>query len=295
MWRQSRLLDLKLWQTARQSAEQTWQGGACTFTLRQKHTSAGKVRIRSLEQELAKLKATSLEQLQEQVKHKAEAESSSNNQPQLDLRKLALQAFREHNTSLPLVKGQLLKGTVIRVDRRTVWLDVGLAKHAKFFRSQVQVSQVKQTTSTEQRSGPNDIHVGDVLHVTLETSETPFGDPVVILDPPRDADHFNMARNELRAALESGEPVMGRLLNPLIGGYAVGVGGIVGFCSFKNCSLPVASRLGVLQPFRVMAFRDMPFNLVLQDAQVGARRNMEARPNTYTTTPANTSRPQADK
>lgn len=64
----------------------------------------------------------------------AEAESSSNNQPQLDLRKLALQAFREHNTSLPLMKGQLLKGTVIRVDRRTVWLDVGLAKHAKFFR-----------------------------------------------------------------------------------------------------------------------------------------------------------------
>lgn len=179
------------------------------------------------------------------------------------------------------------------------WIDSLLCKtqassfltHLLLCRSQVQVSQVKQTTSTEQRNGPNDIHVGDVLHVTLETSETPFGDPAVILDPPREADHFNMARNELRAALESGEPVMGRLLNPLIGGYAVGVGGIVGFCSFKNCSLPVASRLGVLQPFRVMAFRDMPFNLVLQDAQVSTRRNMEARPNTYTPNPANTSRP----
>ena len=35
---------------------------------------------------------------------------------------------------MPLVAGQLLKGSVIRVDRKTVWLDVGLAKHAKFFR-----------------------------------------------------------------------------------------------------------------------------------------------------------------
>lgn len=52
----------------------------------------------------------------------------------MDLHKLALQAFREHNTSMPLVAGQLLKGTVIHVDRRTIWLDVGLAKHAKFFR-----------------------------------------------------------------------------------------------------------------------------------------------------------------
>lgn len=135
-------------------------------------------------------------------------------------------------------------------------------------RSQVQVSQVVQTTSTDRRSGPNDIHVGDVLHVTLETSETPFGDPAVVLEAARDPDHFNVARNELRAALESGQSVMGRLLNPLIGGYAVGVGGIVGFCSFKNCSLPVASRIGVLQPFRVIAFRDQPFNLVLQDADV---------------------------
>lgn len=135
-----------------------------------------------------------------------------------------------------------------------------------------------QTSSTEPRSGVNDIHAGDVLHVTLETSETPFGDPAVILEPPRDPDHFNIARGELRAALESGQPVMGRLLNPLIGGYAVGVGGIVGFCSFKNCSLPVASRLGVLQPFRVIAFRDSPFNLVLQDVQVRPQRVFSLEP-----------------
>ena len=62
------------------------------------------------------------------------ADARLTSQPEMDLRGMALQAFREHNTSMPLVEGQLLKGTVIRVDRRTVWLDVGLGKHAKIFR-----------------------------------------------------------------------------------------------------------------------------------------------------------------
>lgn len=55
-------------------------------------------------------------------------------EPEIDLQKLALQAFRESTFNMPLVPGQRLKATVIRVDRKTVWLDVGLAKHAKMFR-----------------------------------------------------------------------------------------------------------------------------------------------------------------
>ncbi len=64
----------------------------------------------------------------------AMAEAQKLAEPRVDLQSLALQAFREHSTSMPLVEGQLLKGTVIRVDRRVVWVDVGLGKHAKFFR-----------------------------------------------------------------------------------------------------------------------------------------------------------------
>ena len=70
MWRQSKLLDLKLWQTARQAAEQAWRGGQRGIVTRQRHESAGKANVRRLEEELAQLKATSLEQLQEQVKNK---------------------------------------------------------------------------------------------------------------------------------------------------------------------------------------------------------------------------------
>ena len=70
MWRQSKLLDLKLWQTARQAAEQAWRGGQRGIATRRRHESAGKANVRRLEEELAQLKATSLEQLQEQVKRK---------------------------------------------------------------------------------------------------------------------------------------------------------------------------------------------------------------------------------
>ncbi|DBA72817.1 TPA: hypothetical protein ACH3X2_010203 [Trebouxia sp. C0005] len=263
MWRQSRLLDLKLWQSACHSAKQSCEL-VLTFPVRNKH-SAGKQKVLQLERELSRLKATSLEQLQDEVRQKATAEAQKLAEPHVDLQSLALQAFREHSTSMPLVEGQLLKGTVIRVDRRVVWVDVGLGKHAKFFRSQVHVSQVAETTSDAVRTGPNDIRVGDVLHVTLETTETPFGDPAVTLDMPRGPDRTKTAMKELMDAFETGQPVMGRLLNPLNGGYAIGVGGIVGFCPFRSCSLPTASRIGVLQPFYVAGIREVPFNLVLSD------------------------------
>ena len=46
-------------------------------------------------------------------------------------------------------------------------------------------------------------------------------------------------------------PVSGRLLNSVPGGYAVGVAGFVGFCPYAACSLAVASRVGLLQPFLI--------------------------------------------
>lgn len=66
MWRQSRLLDLRLWQSACQGVKQSCEvlGG-----VRLTH-SAGKKKVMQLQQELAKLQATSLEQLQQQVKQK---------------------------------------------------------------------------------------------------------------------------------------------------------------------------------------------------------------------------------
>lgn len=259
------MLDLRLWQNAYQAARPLLEHASGVGLVRHGH-SAGARKVAQLERELARLKATSLEQLQEEARQQAKVEASTAASPEEDLHNLALETIRQHSTfNMPLVPGQKLKGTVIRVDRRTVWIDVGLGKHTKFFRSQVPVSQVVKTTSTDPRTGPNDIHVGDVLHVILETTETPFGDPAVSLTIPRGAGRHQAAVNELRTAFEEQQPVMGRILNPLNGGYAVGVGGIVAFCPFRNCSLSTASRVGVLQPFYVTAFREDPLNMILTD------------------------------
>ena len=128
------------------------------------------------------------------------------------------------------------------------------------------LSRVVETSDTEVRTGPDDVRVGDVLHVVLETTETPFGDPAVSLDMPKGPARLELAMKEIADAFENHQTVLGRVLNPLNGGYAVGVGGIVGFCPYSNCSLETASRVGVLQPFYVNATRREPtFNLVLCD------------------------------
>ena len=55
---------------------------------------------------------------------------------------------------------------------------------------------------------------------------------------------------------ESQTPVMGRILNPVTRGYAVGLGGVVGFCPMSQCLFRTAQRVGVLQPFLVASVRE---------------------------------------
>lgn len=51
-------------------------------------------------------------------------------------------------------------------------------------------------------------------------------------------------------------PVMGRVLNPVMRGFAVGFGGIVGFCPMSQCLFRTAQRVGVLHPFLVVSVRN---------------------------------------
>lgn len=44
-------------------------------------------------------------------------------------------------------------------------------------------------------------------------------------------------------------PVMGRVLNPVSRGFAIGFGGLVAFCPMSQILVRTAKRVGVLQPF----------------------------------------------
>ena len=51
---------------------------------------------------------------------------------------------------------------------------------------------------------------------------------------------------------------MGRMLNTITGGYAVGIGGIVAFLPFSSCSLVSAGRIGALQARRPDTAKTQP-------------------------------------
>ena len=69
MWRQSKLLDLKLWQAACQGARHSCEALLNIPGARYGH-SAGKRKVVQLERQLSKLQTTTLEHLQEQVRQK---------------------------------------------------------------------------------------------------------------------------------------------------------------------------------------------------------------------------------
>ena len=78
---------------------------------------------------------------------------------------------------------------------------------------------------------------------------------------------------ELRAAHQSGRMVMGRVLNAVNGGYAVGIAGLVVFLPSSRASLNTVKKLGVLQPFFVLSIdeRNGP-NVVVGDPYPKPRR-----------------------
>ena len=70
---------------------------------------------------------------------------------------------------------------------------------------------------------------------------------------------------QLAEAHKAGIPVKGRVLNELRGGYAVGLSGLVAFCPFTRCSVLTASRIGILQPFKIDRMTEERRNIVVAD------------------------------
>ena len=62
-------------------------------------------------------------------------------------------------------------------------------------------------------------------------------------------------------------PVMGRVLNPVNGGYSVGLAGIVAFCPISQLDFLTVTKIGVLQPFHVVSMNEAKRNVVLLDGR----------------------------
>lgn len=165
--------------------------------------------------------------------------------------RLWLEMFRRHNSSLRHLEGQVIGARVMKTDRRNVWLDTGYNKPVKFARKALQLSQLLSSTDGGLRTSPEDFRIGDVLQFTIEDLETPYGDMQLSPERPVEKDKFKRVWAEIRAAMLSNKPVMGRVLNPVGGGYSVGVAGYVCFCPLSQMDFLTATKVGMLQPYQV--------------------------------------------
>ena len=123
-------------------------------------------------------------------------------------------------------------------------------------RSELSIEQLADTPGERERESRPDIRVGDVLHLQLDSLETPFGYPLVNTEPAKNT--LDLVMRELEQALKTGATVQGRPLNPTKGGMAVGVAGFVCYCPNMYCSPDTPPAIGVLCDFKVIAVQPSP-------------------------------------
>ena len=162
-----------------------------------------------------------------------------------------LELFRRSGTSTPGLQGKVVLGTVVPSNRRSdkfVEVDTGFK------------SPVAMTVEELQRAGC-ETHVGARVPVTVEYLRTPLGEMSVSAERARDTERSENIWEEIRSAHATGGLVKGRVLNPVNGGFAVGLAGLVAF--MPRFKAPRTPRVGHLDWFEVMAVNPDPRNVVV--------------------------------
>lgn len=175
----------------------------------------------------------------------------------------------------------MIKARVLAVDRRKITLDAGV-KVAK-----IAVSDISPECILEEAPSPDgtprshgEVLPGDVVQVFLEHEETPEGDMLVSGQQAAVRRRSRAVWRELLDRLRDGQPVKGRVLNSLGGGFAVGIGGLVCFLPNSAATRATTRRIGELQEFRVTQMNIARNNVVLADWRVvrGARGMWHSKP-----------------
>eukprot|EP00854_Cymbomonas_tetramitiformis_P008016 gene8016-9525_t len=126
--------------------------------------------------------------------------------------------FRKSNLSYPCIKDALLKVQIIKATESSKYAMVRTG-----FRGQVNFTK-------NEISLPNDpAQVGKVRTVQCLHVNNPFGEMDLSMKKVLDERRAGLLWQEIQAAAERSQPIMGRVLNAVNGGFAVGVGGYVAF------------------------------------------------------------------
>lgn len=126
------------------------------------------------------------------------------------------------------------------------------------------------------RRTPYHLAKGDVVELQVIEPSSPFKSPWLEL-PHRDLRCLHpKVFEELKLAHETGKVIRGRVLNSVGGGYAVGIGGLVGFLpQSKMGSVSTIRALGGLKEFTIASISGNVWNHRIVLAGVtGMRREM---------------------
>ncbi len=180
-----------------------------------------------------------------------------------------LRLLQRYNHGLPYLRGQTVLVKVLSVDEERVLVDTGYNGITEVPRDQVSVAHVyTEDGMAPLRPTTHDVQPGDLLKLRVEALYTPYGDMQLT---PLDDDAGARRRAvwaELQRRYEAKTPVEGRVLNDCPGGYAVGVGGVVGFLPYALTTAATAQRIGTAQPFLIVGMDVGRQRFTLRDASM---------------------------
>ena len=134
--------------------------------------------------------------------------------------KLKENYFPDLRYSLQNLKGRTLEGTVYHRDNSYVFLDLGSKTNPRLSNR-----FINKALGSE---GKASIDVGKNLNFTINEMETMEGDLLINI-PKEDSHNPQKIWNTLKKHYENEEPIVGRILNPVKGGFSVGFAGFIAF------------------------------------------------------------------
>lgn len=124
------------------------------------------------------------------------------------------QLFEESINQLDTRSGNMVKGTIVAIEKDVVLVDAGLKSE-----SAIPVEQFKNA------QGELEVQVGDVVDVVLDSIEDGFGETILSREKAKRQESWIF----LEKAVESGEIVMGLVNGKVKGGFTVELNGVRAF------------------------------------------------------------------
>ena len=164
------------------------------------------------------------------------------------------------------MEGQVVKGTVVAIEKDIAIIDVGLKTEGRV--------SLKEFGEEE---GRDPIKVGDTVEVFLERVENAMGEAVLSRDKARREE----AWTRLEAVYERNEPVMGAIVGRVKGGFTVDLGGASAFLPGSQVDIrpvrDVGPLMGKEQPFAILKMDRPRGNIVVSRRAILEEARAEQR------------------